>query len=65
MPVPGAAFGACGVMLSVFALREYRDSGLATVGLTLSCFTLAISLAGFVWSLMTGLDGVVTAPAAP
>lgn len=65
MPVPGFALAACGVGLSVFALRQYRDSTPATVGLTLSCLALALSLAGFVWSLMVGLDGMVTVPAPP
>ena len=65
VPVPGFAFAACGVGMSVYALRQYRDSTIATVGLTVSCFTLALSLAGFAWSLMTGLDGMVTTPAPP
>ena len=65
VPVPGFAFAAVGVTLGVFALRQYRDSVLGTVGLTVSCLTLALSMAAFAWSLITGLDGMVTSPAPP
>ena len=63
VPLTGFGLAVGGIMLSAFALRQCWDSKRATVGLCASCLALALSIAGFVWSLITGLDGVVTTPA--
>ena len=65
MPMTGFGLAVGGIVLSAYALRRCWDSKRATVGLCASCLALAVSLAGFVYSLMTGLDGIITAPAPP
>ena len=64
-PVGGFIFGAWGTVLAVLALRRDRDSVSALLALCLCTVDMALSVSGFIWSVMTGLAGIVTFPAAP
>jgi hypothetical protein len=64
-PVGGVVFGAVGAILGIRALRMNRDSGAAVFALSLAATDIALSVSGFIWSVMTGLMGIVTSPAPP
>jgi hypothetical protein len=64
-PVGGFIFGAWGMVIAILALRRDRDSAAAILALCLCTTDMALSVSGFIWSVMTGLAGIVTFPAAP
>ena len=64
-PIGGFILGVGGTVLAIRALRRDRDSAGAIWALCLCTTDMALSLSGFIWSLMTGLLGIVTSPAPP
>ena len=64
-PMGGFIFGAWGTVLAILALRRNRDGVSAQLALSLCTIDMALSVSGFIWSVMTDLAGIVTFPAPP
>ena len=64
-PFGGFVLGIWGTILAIRGVRMSRDSGTSVFALGVATTDVALSVSAFIWSVMTGLAGIVTSPAPP